>query len=812
MTTDFSKYKTVINKLRGEVGKSAFEKKFIATTKQLSKKEQFLLKMELKRLGNICTRSIDLRGLVDGNCKVYEHQGQSHFLDDVAIRVFEKNVAIYGNYTFGVYEAVKNTENNFRVIYKNEQAGLKATAPKPIKKNLEKTQYPANLYQFNHYFDRCEERMNFAITLTLTLENKKQIQASSSDVSAWGCKFRLVKQQILAVGDIVHIKFTGLEEEFQFGSTDVFTYRIKNSHQDAGTQLLGCQRIEVPEQDAFQRFLRDYIQGNKRRYKVNLDNSIQALQSRGFEQFLLPKLSELPVFLTQEAAKLVPRYVLTTNNNQPVYQYWQDEVGQSTLSSLLNEERLARLLLQSKHNKSLIVYSFIHQHQGKSFFYTLDELQVDKKDKFHLDFLAFAAKKASFAITQLSCVDVAKDSAYSPFTLSNTRELKYQYINLPPSPEVLECLTVLPKIVTLCDITHADVVKQYQQLTANKIDTSLLKFFGHKRLTKQTPVDEIGISYKNQRQELRFIYNTDAVVECNNVKWHGVSVDFSVSGLQIKLNEGALLSVGDIVKLTFPKLQTITSAFDLKSLPYEVVRINKKKTVVNLRVSVKEHQHIGRAFFKLLIEKNKNKLTPDEYAMVTPGLSEALRTSYAASMTAPALIVQTSGSRYKVETLICNDSDNAMLEQMQRLSERKNFYNLYPLINKLQTDNSLEQSLKALLMNDKPASKQLYIAINTNSDNVESSVELMLESDLDTPELKQFFIKRARNRGEFYCIQLKISRANEPDMEFLNAELSYIGSYAIHRGKQIEQDIWSVAGVIQFFDVTNEVLLINGES
>jgi hypothetical protein len=44
-------------------------------------------------------------------------------------------------------------------------------------------------------------------------------------------------------------------------------------------------------------------------------------------------------------------------------------------------------------------------------------------------------------------------------------------------------------------------------------------------------------------------------------------------------------------------------------------------------------------------------------------------------------------------------------------------------------------------------------------------------------------------------------------MDHLNPELSYISSYAIHRGKQIEQDIWSVCGVIQLLDITQETLI-----
>ena len=52
--------------------------------------------MELKRLAQPCTRLIDLRGLVDGECKTYEYNERPHYLDDVAIKVFEENVAYYG--------------------------------------------------------------------------------------------------------------------------------------------------------------------------------------------------------------------------------------------------------------------------------------------------------------------------------------------------------------------------------------------------------------------------------------------------------------------------------------------------------------------------------------------------------------------------------------------------------------------------------------------------------------------------------------------------------------------------------------------
>jgi hypothetical protein len=281
--------------------------------------------------------------------------------------------------------------------------------------------------------------------------------------------------------------------------------------------------------------------------------------------------------------------------------------------------------------------------------------------------------------------------------------------------------------------------------------------------------------------------------------------------LKIDLEEPATLLKGDIVYLSFPKLQKITSAFDLKQLPYKVMRISKDKTTVNLRVSVKEHQHIGRSFFKLLIDKNKEKLTPDEYAMLTPGLSSALRTLYSVNMAIPTAMVQSSGSRYKVEALVVGQhayqSHKNLLSAMLRLSDRHGYYNLYPLLGNLQVSNLLDLQMKKLIASDIAVDELIYIAINPNVTDIEKSVTIKLESELNTPEIKSSFIKNALKQGGFYSLKLMLSRSDEANMEHLNPELAYIGSYAIHRGKQLEQEIYSVAGLVQLVDTTQETLV-----
>jgi len=806
MTKDFSKYQKIIEKFRGKVGIKDFDAKFATATQNIPKTERFILKMEIKRLATPCTRLLDLRGLVEGECRFFEYETLSHFLDDIAIRVFYDNIDAYGSYTFGVYEAVKNTENNFRVLYQKEQTNVSSFSPLQAKTSQVKNQYPATFYQLGHYQNRQHERMNFAKPLEITLENKSKIQVKGSDISINGCKFRLQDEATLKVGEKIDIDFIGLENEYSFDD-DHYYYEVRNNSIDGATQLVGCQLVHSEEKYRFTRFLSDFIQKNKRRFKINIENTISALQSRNFEHFVLPKINELPLFLVKHKNKIMPRYGLSTDNNQSILQYWQDDRNYSTLHCLINEERMERLLNARDKGVVLLVYSFVHYNQGKSFFYSLDDQQIKEDEAFFYQYLGYAASKSSFAITQLTCTDIELSQAYSPFTVSNTLKNNEKHLNPPLSEKVNLILGTLPYIVVASDITQQNNVNDYQQLPFDNISIDKLKNFGHRRLSKSFPFDELGVNYKNQRQEVRFNYKTPIVINNKKSEYSGHSIDFSISGLKVELDNDVDLSIGDIVYLSLPQMQKITSAFDLTELSYEIVQINKSKKILNLRVYIQNHQHIGRAFFKLLIDKNSSKLTPDEYEMHIPGLAEALRMLYVNTLDIPSLIVQTSGSRYKTEAIVSSNETNALLQLMKSLSGDTKHHNLFPILNNLHIFNSLDNQLKKLLPNDKAINDVLYIAINKDKDKVEESVSTKLESELSSLEFKQFFIKKALIRGQFYCLQVKLSRASEPVIEHLNPELSYISTYAIHRAKQIELDIWNVVGIIQLFDITQETLL-----
>ena len=792
MTKDYSRYQKIITQFRGQVHNNDFDNTFSLVAKHIPKTERFLLKMELKRLATPCVRSLDLREYVEDKCLFFEYGEQQHILNQDAINIFEDNVNAYGGYTFGVYESVIKSATSSRY---NIQAESSAAAPK------NKTNFLVKFYQFGPYFNRSQERMNYATSLQLTLNDKYVVEAISSDISESGCKVRFNKTQNLRIGQIINIRFSKFKTDFPVDVDNKYAYQVCNIYFSNDMQFVGLSRVYKNEAtDSLRIFLRDYIQNNKSRYKINMDNTLNAIRSRSFEHFSLPKSNELAVFIEHDKKDMRPRYALTTNNNESVYRYWKNEDNKSQLHCLITPERIALLKKAATLGRTLLVYSFIHINQGKCYFYTADEKQLTEEPNLMAKFLSFAASKTSFAITNLTIIKTNDKLAHSPLTLTDTLS------DNTLSKEVEVTLSNLPYIIVTNAINHENVIDEYTKLPFDKSNLANLKKFGHQR-TYDNKIDEVFINYNEQEFEPRYHYKTSVLITSSKKDIKGQSQDISISGLKIILDEAVTLQKGDMVSLTLPELQKLTVSYNLKKLSYRVVQITKAEQVVHLEAIDKRSPHQGKLFFKQLIEKNKAQLATELCETIIPGLAKALRNIYSQSLINPALMIQADGNGYNIEALVSGAEQGKILSHMRHLSTQQSFYNLYPILNKIQMFDLMITELKTMHENDAPLVNTLYIAINPNGETIERSVTTKLESELTSQKLKQIFINNALKRGHFFCLQIKLSRTEKPEMSYLAPELKYISTYFKQKAKEIEIENSKVIGVMQLFDITQEALI-----
>ncbi|MBB1288709.1 PilZ domain-containing protein [Pseudoalteromonas sp. SR43-6] len=793
------KHEDLVNELKTYLGNAKFDLIFKSKTAGLTKPEQFLMKMEMSRLSQPVARFVDLRGLVTGQVKPYEHNGKQHFMDDTAIEVFEKALKQHGEYTLAVYEAVMNTENNHRVLQK--QAAEKSELQE-LENNLN-----TEVIKFASYESRREERMNYSIKVTIDYKDKKNIAASTSDISLSGCKVKLATRYSIKKGELIAMRLVGLEQDFELGLKSGIQYEVvavENISREFNHIRL--KRTYIENNDAFNDFLESFIHGNKRRYKVNLDNTLDAVVSKGYEQYYIPRVTSLYVFLSKKDEQYYPSLSLTTENNIFIQRYFTDERKIPCLYNILNHQRITQLLTQITAVKEDYLYTFTHISSGKIYYYSATRTELNNNPKLRDLFLGFGSQKESWQCFKIQIMPSHPDDSFIPLSLPNSAGENIEKLNKPPSPRVKGLIKDVKYIVVLTNIGNKTEQANYKQLTFDKALVNQLKHFGHAKHKTPPYLDIVPLEYVNLRSHKRYLYKTPVSVTINDEVFNGYTRDFSVMGLQLECEQTATFKKGDIVLLAFPELQKITKKHKLSELKYEVMAISKSFTTINLKANrIADLPHAGVTFFTQLIEGNKDKLKVSEEAPKVEGLSTALRNMVTKSVCQFPLYLHKEAAHFKTGAIgygLYASPMHVILQNFGLLSNKTDFSSIL----------TEEQIINVITPNIKDRSRQdapLAFTLAINFDPRKGSIEEAIVSQCALGEDYSSFYKQI-SKGItsqlIFVMRLYISRTGRPDTDYLSNELKYVSQYAMHKAKDLEEALWAVAGVGDVVDITEEAL------
>jgi len=816
-TPDLLPYLGIIERLKPLLNSNEFSEVFAILTQEIPKPKQFLLKMELKRLGQPCNYYIDLRGRVDGEARPFEHAGKTHYMDDTAIKAFERGIKRYGQYTLGLYEEVMNTDNNYRVRHKQEtEQRLQAVIsgdPLVNKDNtaesaVEQDKNGPRIVQFASYCSRGEERMNFTIDIEVEMDDGETFQASTVDLSVSGSKLKVPGSRRLQSGQKIALHFTGLEQEFALGLSQGIPYQVIDCEVVERAQYVRVKRLPLADERGFTDFLKQFIHGNKRRYKVNLDNTLDAVIVKGYEQFYLPRIASLPVFLAVRDGLPVPVSVLTTENNRQHVQYFQDEQQQSVLMQILSGKRLKVCLQKAPAERSTILYCFTHAAKGKLYFYSATSDELAQQPQLQSVFFGFGAQKTSWRVFHLVVHRTHPQDAHILLSLPDTADQDIQKLNQPPSPIVQQFIQDFRYVAALTEVNHHESNLLYQQISFDESLLSQLKIFGHPKVADLPPLEAVAVQYVNLRAEGRFLYKTKVMLKINQQHYiEAHTRDFSSRGLQIETHEQVAYQKGDKVQLALPDMQKISSKYGLQDLEYEVMAVSKNQLIMNLRIVEHDLPHQGRLFFEQLIKNNRSKLTLAEEAPKFAGLGQALRNMYVKALNSFPFFMHRHGIRYDLNVLGQGAEPNNLHRLLGVLTDDKSKPNLQPLLKNSATNLHFANQLKGMKRQDPPRTYEVFIRYRQNQQKLEQSFVTEFDFDLKTTQAKHYFIQDALANDLLFCFRIHLSRTGRPDTEHINKELSYISVYAIHKAKVLEEELWSVVGVGDVIDISDEVLL-----
>jgi len=816
MSQDLKQYADIIEQLKPMVNEPEFNQVLLQTAADVPKEKRFLIKMEVKRLAKPCMRTIDLRGHVDGKCKKYVHEGRSHYMDDLAVDKFEEQIRVFGRYTYGVYEAVQNTENNFRLMREKELAQERAHKENPTakKRSAVLEQFKVPTVNLLDYRQRNTERMNFAVAVEVFNNAGQAMRGLSVDISLEGLQIKLAKDAFFKTGETLFIFFRGLESEFAMDKKNGIAYKLVKIITKNDVNYLALQRDKNRPSPAFDKFLESFIHGNKRRYKVNMSNTIEAITSKTCEQYFSPRSPTLPVYIDVINKTLVPRFAMVNEVNRETVQYWQDEEENCRLNFLLTQERLMRLLNKSDEVREIFVFSFTHLHSDKVYFYSASFEELLQKDILLKVFLGFGSKKASWRVFKITLTDMVPEQAHIPLSIPDSVGSKVKKLNTPPSARLMSKLKNLRYLAHVTDVTSVTGQETYNEFTFNRENLSHLRVFGHPRNRAPSNIHLVRFKYEEQRIESRYQLRTQIEARFNNedAVHKGVSEDISVHGLglRVELNKEYKGSLEGRIEVAFPRLQEIANAFDVMHLQYEIIYHNVEKNILHLKTMPGEEGKSARAFFEELIKKNKANLKVDNDEEEVPGIGQALRCINARNATSLSFLMSKEGVRYTPQACIVGKQDERITTLTTQYAEQGKV-NLEFLFRDRKQDSPFVQSgIKAVKLENMPLRQELFISFDASQKEPRMAIIPRYSDKFESNEQRRAFIREAMVRGQFIAIHVMLTTTGKPDMSMLQTEINYVTMYAMHRARELEKKMWSIAACSHLVDVTDEVLIRYG--
>lgn len=186
-----------------------FEQILSQITKGQPPSVKLLVKMELNKKMAPCSKPVDLRGRVQGECREYILDGLTHWLDDVAFNDYHKNVNKFGRYTEGVWEALYNTRNNFRVMGENQNSAKEDLT-------TENNPFLVEIIDLGYDLLRQENRLKLSSQAEIKLANGQLVNALTVDLSPSGAKLKVPAAFDYKLGEVIHVRYTDLDKKLKY--------------------------------------------------------------------------------------------------------------------------------------------------------------------------------------------------------------------------------------------------------------------------------------------------------------------------------------------------------------------------------------------------------------------------------------------------------------------------------------------------------------------------------------------------------------------------------------------------------------------
>lgn len=737
---------------------------------------KILVKMELNRVMAPCSKSIDLRGRVQGECREYELDGIKHWLDDVAFNAYHKNTRKFGGYTEGVWEALCNTRNNFRVMQQRGKLKNKGLSN-------EDHQFEVEPITLGYDLKRRENRLKLSSQIEIMLPRDQLVHAVTVDVSPSGARFKVPTAFDYKLGEVIEVTYVELAKHSEiYEIAAPLQYRIvgiDESYENDAVKFLRVLRLT--ETNVIEQVIQENLQSDSLKARHDNQDKIIRARTRGYEHAYLKHTCNLPVFFSGNELKLV----LMTENNKPIWQYWHDERNQQTLSSLFHKERMKHLTMPGLRGSNNVLYSFTHEHQNKKLFFSM--MMPEASREIRQLFWHVGAKKSCWKAFRLSVFELSEEDKTQ--LAPHTSELQLN------NDELTHC-------GFLQEISDSSMGRDYILTEKPRLPTNTLNQFIHSRQSTSQPAC-LYFDAKSRRREPRYQFRSPLTLTYSNQKNAGVTVDISKHGCSVALAEPSKLKAGENCFVNFRELQLYDKSLPLDAVPYKVIRISPGGKQLQLAIHEDSHTNKTIAFFGALIDHNKEKLNAKKELLPSNELLEGLHNILLDKMVSTPLFFEKKGGNLSPSIIGVNYPLLPHLALLAKLGQEQSF-SVEPIY-KGRTNTLLATPMKRI-EGAEPQYHELYLSALKFGTRIQS-LETKLASDFESIKERISFIKKAQAMGDFYALRICGAPVFEPITALLRKDIEELTQISMHQARSLEKEIATIVGYGELIDITEEVLI-----
>ena len=806
---DIEIYRPLIEQLKPLIKDPEFDDLLARFTKSEPKQIQFLLKMELKRLAEPCIRVIDSRPRAGDRCEAVTANKVTHYLDFHTKQVFEQQLSIFGHYSMGVYEAVIAKEKQLKVAAK-ESPLLSSTSELSDKNpDVSASMYSVPLLKLGHHIQRKSERLILSARVDAYLPGAQRVDASISDFSVHGLKLRLPANLHLPLKSAIQIDLSFMRQgndhvsqHWQGEYELIAIHKKSNIYQwvrlsRTDTNALLTERIER------------YFEQQRQRLTIDTDSAVESVQARGFEDAYFRQLSGLPILIGQTEKGLKPIRTLRTDANQELFSYWRGLDGNLRLADMLSVSRLRELSANAKKGQNTLLFAFSHLSGGKLNYYVASQQELEQADLKHL-FFNLGAHRDSWRVFSLTIHALSQNDLNRPLALPDSIQ-KDLGIHRVLDRQTREQLSQLKGVVFLFDITSRMGTQGYRSLySKSPKDANALKSF--QLPDHQISLLEESFEFGHQRSEARYMYRSPLTARITQRATKGSTVNLSGKGLQIQLQKPLPVAEGDLILVSLTKLQQLDSKAKLEDIPYRVMAMNQSQTLLSLRIHGDTVHPSVVPFMKNLLKINANKLKQAVEQARLPEYIEGLRNLLVPTLPHPVAYVSRDDKRVLLSHVASSNEDNGIIPFLQQLHQQTNSpetisVNLTPLLRGERFNQLLLRPLRVLQEGQPGCYTECLLSAMRDYQGQLIQVDCLFLLDSTEPEQARTFVEAAKNKSDFFALRINLSRYGNPSFNSITKELHYISDYAPHKAQQLEKELFSLMGIGELIDITEEMLV-----